>query len=90
MYQTEVINKWLNSWIAQDVLSIVVFTPWKSFTGCCELPPGFILACAGVFIIFNVTSFFKMCELSHCGLNTDVVMASRGAAVKSIVWDFSR
>lgn len=31
-----------------------------------------------------------MCELSHCGLNTDVVMASRGAAVKSIVWDFSR
>lgn len=88
LYLTEVNNKWVNSWIAQDVLSTVVFTPGKCFIGCCDLPPGFILACACVFI-FNTTSCFKMCKLCHCGLKKDVVMAARGASVKSVVWGFS-
>lgn len=80
----------MNSWIAQDVLSIVVlYLPqWKSFIGCCDLPPGFILACACVFIIFSITSCFKMCKLCHYGLKTDVVMAVGGAAVKSITLVF--
>lgn len=47
------------------------------------------MACTCVFIIFNITSCFKICKLYHCGLKTDVVMAARGAAVKSVGWGFS-
>lgn len=89
LYLTEVNNKWLNSWIAQVFCWALWYSPqWKSFIGCCDLPPGFGLACACVFIIFNITTYFKMCELCLWGLKTDV-MAAKGAAVKSILWDFS-